>query len=236
MRIAVGSDHGGFQLKSILIDHLKKMGHIPEDLGCFSGDSVDYPDFAVAVAQAVAAEKADLGIMIDGAGVGSTMAANKVSGVRAALCNDIYTAGNAREHNNANMLVMGSMVVGSGKALQISDKFLITQFAGGRHQLRVDKINALDNRSIPGSQGGTGDLADIVRQVVQNLANVPASRVPQPENRSLNNPSVHDTLITESILRDLVRSGQREIHLASGTVVTPLARDYARDNKIRFIR
>ena len=114
------------------------------DFGTVTKDPVDYPDFAVAVAKAVAQGRAAMGVVIDGAGIGSCMAANKVRGVRAAMCYDVTTAANAREHNNANVLTLGAGLIGSRLATAILDTFLATAFAGGRHKTRVDKIDALD--------------------------------------------------------------------------------------------
>ncbi len=145
MRIAVGSDHGGFELKEDLKGFLKEQGHTVVDLGTNDTQPVDYPDFAVQVAVAVAAGLVDRGIMVDGAGIGSCMVANKVPGCRAAMCYDLSTAGNAREHNDANLLTLGGGLVGKALARQISKTFLDTPFAvSGRHARRVDKIRAMD--------------------------------------------------------------------------------------------
>lgn len=143
--IAIGADHGGVAMKDAIIAHLRKAGHSVTDLGTFGTDAVDYPDFATAVARAVADGRARLGIMVDGAGIGSCMAANKVAGVRAAMCYDVTTAANAREHNNANVLTLGGTLLGTRLALEIVDTFLRVPFAGGRHQARVTKIDALDS-------------------------------------------------------------------------------------------
>ncbi|MDP1857068.1 MAG: ribose 5-phosphate isomerase B [Gemmatimonadaceae bacterium] len=142
-RIALGADHGGVALKDTLLAFLRERGHAVSDLGTFGTVAVDYPDFAITVARAVAEGRADLGIMIDGAGIGSCMAANKVPGVRAAMCYDVTTAGNAREHNNANLLTLGGTLIGARLAAEIVRTFLDTPFAGGRHAARVDKIDAL---------------------------------------------------------------------------------------------
>jgi ribose 5-phosphate isomerase B len=146
MIIAIASDHGGFQLKEILKKHLTDKGHFVTDYGCHNENSVDYPDFALLAAEAVSKGHAEAGIVIDGAGIGSAMAAGKVPGVRPSCCNDIYTASNAREHNNANLLTLGSMVVGPGKAKQICDTWVSTPFGGGRHQRRIDKITAIEKK------------------------------------------------------------------------------------------
>ncbi|MGQ0647881.1 MAG: ribose 5-phosphate isomerase B [Gemmatimonadaceae bacterium] len=143
-RVALGADHGGVSMKDAVLAALREKGHTVQDLGTFGPEAVDYPDFALMVAKAVAEGRADLGIMIDGAGIGSCMVANKVRGVRAAMCHDITTATNAREHNNANVLTLGGTLIGNRLAVDIVDAFLRTAFAGGRHQRRVDKIDGLD--------------------------------------------------------------------------------------------
>ncbi len=142
--IAIGADHGGFEMKVALIDYLQGQGYVVEDCGTYSKESVDYPDLAQAVAQKVAGGTAWRGIMIDGAGIGSCMAANKVRGVRAAMCYDHASAHNSREHNNANLLTLGAGMIGLNLVKQIADTFLTTEFAGGRHTGRVDKIMALE--------------------------------------------------------------------------------------------
>jgi deoxyribose-phosphate aldolase len=136
-RIAIGADHGGFELKSRLVAHLAKAGHQIEDVGTSSGEAVDYPVFARAVAQAVAGSRADVGIMIDGAGIGSCMAANKVPGARAALAYDLSSARNSREHNDANVLTLGAGLIGAGLAQQIVDIWLATECTEPRHLKRV---------------------------------------------------------------------------------------------------
>jgi ribose 5-phosphate isomerase B len=142
--IAIGADHGGFSLKESLIVYLNEEGYQVVDCGTKSTDSVDYPDFAQAVAQQVQSGKAWRGIMIDGAGIGSCMAANKVPGVRAAMCYDHATAYNSREHNNANLLTLGAGLIGPNLAKQIVKTFLDTEFGGGRHARRVDKIMEIE--------------------------------------------------------------------------------------------
>ena len=149
MRVAIGSDHAGFVLKGELCTLLDELRIEYRDFGTYSSEAVDYPDFAIRVAHAVAEGRADLGIMIDGAGIGSCMAANKVPGVRAAMCYDVTTAGNAREHNNANLLTLGGTLIGARLAAEIVRTFLDTPFAGGRHAMRVDKIDALLPASRP---------------------------------------------------------------------------------------
>lgn len=151
VRIVVGADHGGVAMKDAILAFARERGATVQDVGTFGTEAVDYPDFAVAVARAVALGAADVGIMVDGAGIGSCMAANKVPGVRAAMCYDVTTASNAREHNNANLLTLGGTLIGTRLALEIVRTFLDTSFAGGRHAKRVDKIDALDSAR---GQGG----------------------------------------------------------------------------------
>jgi deoxyribose-phosphate aldolase len=147
--VALGSDHGGYELKEYLKGFLSELGYKVNDLGTNSTQAVDYPDFARAVAEAVAGQKAWRGIVIDSAGIGSAMAANKVPGVRAALCYDRATARNSREHNDANVLTLGSRLIPPEVAREITAVWLETNFAGGRHQKRLDKIVALEQRPAP---------------------------------------------------------------------------------------
>ena len=138
--IAIGADHGGYALKKTLAGYLRDKGYRVNDCGTDSSEAVDYPDFARAVAQAVAGGGSRWGIVIDGAGIGSCMAANKVRGVRAALCYDISSARNSREHNHANVLTLGAGLIGESLARQIVDAWLGTEWGGGRHARRVAKI------------------------------------------------------------------------------------------------
>jgi ribose 5-phosphate isomerase B len=139
-RIAIGADHAGFPLKKHLVAVLTAQGHEVDDLGTHSMESCDYPPICAAVGRAVRDGKADLGIVLGGSGQGEQLAANKVRGVRAALCNDLYTARMARSHNNANVLSMGARVVGEGLAEEILATFLSTEFEGGRHERRVAQL------------------------------------------------------------------------------------------------
>ena len=148
--IAVGADHGGFKLKERLAFRLREQGHAVEDCGTNSTESVDYPDFAVKVAEAVAAGRCSWGIAVDGAGIGSAMVANKVPGVRAALCYDVSTAVNSREHNHANVLTLGAGLIGENLAWQIVEAWLATPWGGGRHAARVAKIDAVEKRYLSG--------------------------------------------------------------------------------------
>ena len=144
--IAIGADHGGFALKERISFRLRETGWDVVDCGTDSTEAVDYPDYAVAVARKVATGECRWGIMIDGAGIGSAMAANKVEGVRASMCYDISTARNAREHNHANVLTLGAGLVGEGLAWQIVEAWLDTPWGGGRHARRVAKIDELDRQ------------------------------------------------------------------------------------------
>ena len=143
-KLVIGSDHGGFTLKEAIKKHLAERGVAVMDMGTHSLDSVDYPDVAVAVAKAVAAGEYECGILICGTGVGVSIAANKVPGIRAALCHDTFSAAMSREHNDANILTMGERVIGQGLACMIVDTWLSSAFTGGRHARRVEKLNALD--------------------------------------------------------------------------------------------
>ena len=144
--VAVGADHGGYELKEALKGEISTLGFDISDLGTNSKDAVDYPDFAHAVAQAVGAGKAWRGIMIDGAGIGSCIVANKVPGVRAGMAYDYSSAVNSREHNDTNVLTLGAGLIGVSLAKQIVKTWLTTEFAGGRHTPRVDKIKSVEQK------------------------------------------------------------------------------------------
>jgi ribose 5-phosphate isomerase B len=144
--VALGADHGGFAMKEMLKGHLQKLDYTVIDCGTASTDSVDYPDFAYAVARLVSEGRAWRGIVVDGAGIGSCMAANKVPGVRAAMCYDLSTAVNSREHNDANVLTLGGRLIGDNLAQAIVKTWLETPFGGGRHQQRVNKIMGIEKR------------------------------------------------------------------------------------------
>jgi ribose 5-phosphate isomerase B len=145
MRIAIGSDHAGYRLKEHLISVLKEGGHDVNDLGTDSEEPVDYPIYCAAVGREVVAGRAERGIVLGGSGQGEQISANKVRGVRAALCNDLYTAEYSRRHNDANILSIGARVVGEGLADEILRVWLTTDFEGGRHQRRIDEITAIEN-------------------------------------------------------------------------------------------
>jgi ribose 5-phosphate isomerase B len=144
MRIAIGSDHAGYRLKEHLISILRHGGHDVTDLGTESEDPVDYPPICAGVGREVAAGRAERGIVLGGSGQGEQISANKVHGVRAALCNDLYTAEYSRRHNDANVLSIGARIVGEGLADEILRVWLTTQFEGGRHQRRVAEIHDIE--------------------------------------------------------------------------------------------
>jgi len=144
VRIAIASDHAGYRLKSTVIDHLQARGHDVHDLGTHDESPVDYPVFCAAAGQAVVDGDAALGIVIGGSGQGEQIAANKVHGVRAALCHDLTTAQLARSHNDANVLSLGGRLLGETLALAIVDEFLGGAFEGGRHQARLDQLRAIE--------------------------------------------------------------------------------------------
>lgn len=146
MKIAIGSDHGGFFLKEEIKRLLEELGIAYQDFGCHSPESVDYPDIAEVVGEAVARGEYPRGILICGTGIGISIAANKIPGVRAALCHDTFSARATREHNDANILCMGERVIGFGLAREVVRTWLEGSFAGGRHQRRVDKIRQLEQK------------------------------------------------------------------------------------------
>ena len=146
MKIAVACDHGGLELKAAVLKYLAEHGHEVRDFGTCTADSCDYPDFALPAAEAVASGACDRGILICSTGIGISIAANKVKGIRCAHCHDTYSAKYTRLHNDANMLAFGQKIIGEGLMLEIVDVFLNTGFEGGRHQRRVDKISAIEEK------------------------------------------------------------------------------------------
>lgn len=143
MKIALGCDHGGYELKQTIIKQLEALGHTYEDVGCYSLESCDYPDFGEAAARAVAAGECDRGIVICTTGIGISIAANKVAGIRCAHCADCLQAEMTRRHNDANMMAIGAGFTGKNMAERMVEVFLSTEFEGGRHARRVDKMNAI---------------------------------------------------------------------------------------------
>jgi ribose 5-phosphate isomerase B len=154
MKIALGADHAGYELKDKIKEHLQQNGIGIQDEGTSSGESVDYPDYARAVAHDVSQGRADLGILVCGSGIGMAITANKVDGIRAANVSTEYEAQMSREHNNANVLALGARIINTDEAFRIVDKWLATQFAGGRHERRVEKITAIEKEEdIAGAAG-----------------------------------------------------------------------------------
>ncbi len=156
MRVAVGSDHAGFELKVSLAAHLAGLGHEVVDYGTWGTESVDYPDFGAAVGRGVVGGQADLGVCTCGTGIGISIAANKIPGVRAAVVHDVSSATLAREHNNANVVCFGGRLTTPHVATEALDAFLGAAFQGGRHQRRIEKIAALEVSSGAGEAGGVG--------------------------------------------------------------------------------
>ncbi|CDF57314.1 ribose 5-phosphate isomerase B [Thermobrachium celere] len=146
MKIALGCDHGGYNLKQAILEHLEKKGIEYKDFGCYSIESCDYPDFAEKVAEAIVRGEYDCGILVCGTGIGISIAANKVPGIRAAHCTDTFSAKAAKQHNNANILALGERITGVGLALDIVDAYLEAEFEGGRHQRRIDKIAEIEKK------------------------------------------------------------------------------------------
>ena len=146
MKIAIGCDHGGLEHKNAIAEHLRGRGFEVEDFGIYEQVSVDYPDIAVKVCESIASKKNELGILVCGTGIGMSLAANKFKGIRAAACSEHFSAKYTRLHNNSNVLCLGGRVIGIGTALELVDLFVDTEFEGGRHQKRIDKITEIENR------------------------------------------------------------------------------------------
>ena len=146
MKIAIGCDHGGFDHKNAIKEHLIARGFEVQDFGIYENKSVDFPDIAVKVADSVAAKENELGILICGTGIGMSLAANKVKGIRAAVLSDHFSAKYTRLHNNSNVLCLGGRVIGIGTAIELVDLFVDTEFEVGRHQARIDKITVIEQR------------------------------------------------------------------------------------------
>ena len=146
MKIAIGCDHGGLEHKNAIVEHLKNGGYDGTDFGIYEQVSVDYPDIAVKVCDSVVSKENDLGILVCGTGIGMSIAANKVKGIRAAACSEHFSAKYTRLHNNSNILCLGGRVVGIGTALELVDLFVTTDFEGDRHQRRIDKITNIEQR------------------------------------------------------------------------------------------
>ncbi len=145
MKVAIGCDHGGLEHKNAIAEHLKERGFEVKDFGIYEQVSVDYPDIAVKVCESIVSGENELGILVCGTGIGMSIAANKVKGIRAAACSEHYSAKYTRLHNNSNVLCLGGRVIGIGTALELADIFVDTEFEGGRHQRRIDKIADIEN-------------------------------------------------------------------------------------------
>ena len=143
-KIAIASDHGGFDLKKSIVSFLLNKGWVVDDFGAPSTDPVDYPDYGIKLAKAIIDKKFVRGILICGTGIGMSVIVNRFPGIRGTLCSDVYTAKVSREHNDSNILIMGGRVIGPGLAIEILDTWLNTEFEGGRHQRRLDKIKNID--------------------------------------------------------------------------------------------
>lgn len=148
MKIAIGSDHGGFELKEEIKTHLQNKGFEIKDFGTNSKDSCDYPEYALEVSEAIAKGDYERGILICGTGIGISISANKVPGIRCALVGDCFSAKATRQHNDSNVLALGGRVLGPGLALEIVDIWIATEFEGGRHQARIDKISEIEKKYI----------------------------------------------------------------------------------------
>ena len=146
MKIAIGCDHGGLEHKNAIAEHLKERGFEVKDFGIYEQASVDYPDIAVKVCDSIVNGECERGILVCGTGIGMSIAANKVKGIRAAACSEHFSAKYTRLHNNSNVICLGGRVIGVGTAIELADLFVDTEFEGDRHQRRVDKITAIENR------------------------------------------------------------------------------------------
>ncbi len=147
MKIALGCDHGGFEHKNAILEHLKEQGFEVVDFGIYENKSVDYPDIALKVCESIVSGECERGILVCGTGIGMSIAANKVKSIRAAACSEHFSAKYTRLHNNSNVLCLGGRVIGVGTALELADLFVTTEFEGGRHQNRVDKIMEIENNN-----------------------------------------------------------------------------------------
>lgn len=220
MDIVIGADHGGYDLKCVIVDYLKSLNHNVIDAGTKSKEACDYPDYAFKVAEYVSANPKAVGIMIDGAGIGSSMCANRVPGVLAAVCNELYVTRNAREHNGANVMCMGSMVIGTGLAKKLVDTFIEARFEGGRHSKRVDKILNYSTFS-PVAGGGLDE--GLVKTIITRV--LAAIGYGGNASNTAVNPS-HSGLISEEYIKKY--QGGAELVIAKGTIITDLAKDAAR--------
>ncbi len=208
-RVAIGADHGGYDLKQQLIEHLKGLGHAVEDCGTHGTEPADYPRFAEAVARRVAAGAADFGIVVDGAGIGSAIAANKVPGVLAAACYSEALARNAREHNDANVLTLGASYVDGQSARRIADVFLAGSCTVDRHRARVRLIREIESAALAGGASGALAAEDIARiaERVKEMLGSPSAGAPEPPPVP---PEELAKLIDHTLLRPEATSGDIE--------------------------
>lgn len=230
-RVAIGSDHGGFALKELLVNHLRDQGHTVDDQGTTGTEAVDYPVFAAAVARQVASGACDFGIVVDGAGIGSAMAANKVPGVLAAACNTEALARNSREHNDANVLTLGAGQVTPDAARAIADVFLTTFCTAKRHRRRVDMIRDLERPSMTGSTTSGGvelsaedvqRIADRVRQILQQQGGAAAAAPPPVGADELAKMIDHTLLKPEATPADIEKlCGEARTHGFFSVCVNP---------------
>lgn len=220
--LVVGADHGGFLLKEDLKKAAGELGWKVQDVGTHSPEPVDYPDVAHKLALEVLASADALGLMVDGAGVGSAMSANKVPGIRAAVANEIYTARNAREHNHANVLCLGSQVIGAGVAREVLRAFLTTKPGGERHERRVNKIRELE-RTYALSGGVTPALVEKITKIL--LESLSAKPTKAAATAAVKRPKTRPVLSERDVL---AADRKRPLVVAPGTLVTPQARDTAR--------
>ncbi len=205
MRIAIGADHGGFELKNKIFDYLSKLEDVEvSDFGTYSTDSVDYPDIAFMVSIEVAKGNYDYGILIDGIGIGSAMAAGKVKGILPATCNDVTTSKAAREHDNANVLVMGSGIVGLLLAKEIVNDFIRTPFGGGRHERRINKILKFEDANN--------------KVEIDKFTEKPKK------------------ILTKDDISSVIRSGGSVVYIEKNAIITPLAKEFADEKKVRIIK
>ncbi len=220
--LAIGADHGGFELKQQLAEHIRSRGFTVENCGTNNMEAVDYPKFAAAVAERVADGRARFGVIVDGAGIGSAMTANKFPGVRAALCYDLSSARNSREHNNANVLTLGASLIGPGLAKQIVDAFLDTECTADRHLRRAAMIDEIDKKLRTSGSGRQPPALPVVRQASDSLQRGVASQPPAEPGAASAGQQIQNAHVGAALNdlseADLRRIAERISHLIGGTV------------------
>jgi len=223
MKIAIGSDHRGFKLKEIIKIHLNNKGYDVVDVGPFKDEiKVDYPDFAYKVAELVSLGECDRGIMIDGAGVGSAIVANKVSNIRAVNGSDYFIILNSRLHNDTNVLTLGSEVSGEYKTIMFVDLWLSTKYEGGRHQVRIDKITNIESMFSVNLK----KIGELVKRVLESINS----------SIKLNNKNTKDYSDKFITLNDLKDFSDGEFHLKKGQYLTPAALDYLKERGVKIVK